>query len=91
MVFLGENKLESETREQIIHRQDQYALEIENIQKRLEQLEFDMGQLLHKLPCETFFTNYFYDSNDKIDDPSVIFKRVALFLDSAARKSKNNF
>lgn len=88
MVFLGENKLESETREQIIHRQDQYALEIEDIQKRLEQLEFDMGQLLHKLPCETFFTDYFYDSNDKIDDPSVIFKRVALFWIQQPEKAK---
>ena len=47
-----------------------------------------MGQLLHRLPYETFFTNYFSDSNDKIDDPSAIFKRVALFWIQQTEKAK---
>ena len=71
--------MNNETREKIIERQNKKAIKIEEMQRQLEQYEFEMGTLLDKLPAEELFNNYFADKSDKKDDPQIIFQRVADF------------
>ena len=57
--------MNNERREETIERQDKKATEIEDIQCQLEQYEFEMAALLHQLPAEELFNNYFADKSDK--------------------------
>ena len=80
--------MNNERREETIERQDKKATEIEDIQCQLEQYEFEMAALLHQLPAEELFNNYFADKSDKKDDPQIIFQRVADFWLSETDKAR---
>lgn len=64
---------------EIITRQDKQAEEIEALQHKLELYEFELESLLHKIPTQKLFDEYFSDKADKKEDPFTIFQRIAKF------------
>ena len=62
-----------------INRQDKYAEEIETLQNKIDELEFEMANLLHKLPSEELFAKYFQNTDIKSNNPMEICKSVFTF------------